>query len=662
MGFVKRREITAFKRILIANRGEISCRIQKTCHRLGIETIAVGSTVDQDTLHMQIADTSVVIGGAEARESYLNGKAILEAAVHHRAEGIHPGYGFLSENPDFAKRVRDAGLIFIGPPTEAIRVMGSKSQAKALAQSVNVPVIPGYEGEGNLRKAALQLGFPLLIKATYGGGGKGMRRVNEVSEFEAALAACQREAKAAFGNDQVMLEKYLVRPRHVEVQILGDRYGKCIALSDRDCSLQRRHQKVIEEAPAPDLTATVRKALHEAAISIGKAVAYEGVGTVEFLVTDQGEYYFLEMNTRLQVEHPVTEMVLGLDLVEYQLRVAVGEPLLLEQKDQHTRGHAIEARVYAEDADLHFLPSTGMITQFDFPAEQDLRVDTGLREGDAVTIYYDPMIAKMIAWGQNREAALTQLREALSRTHVKGLKTNLNFLRTLLNLPDVIKTAPDIDFIDRYVDQRVVGTTAPEEIYLLAGLWLHHRCSLKIEPSPWSRQDGWRLNTPPIQFFHFADGGTVSLASVGESVAINWNGKIHQANEVCISLENDVCATIDGKPMRARINIHEEEIHISIGDQMHRLRQADLNVQSSDAVCGPAHLTAPMPGRVVSVMVAINESVETGQPLIILEAMKMEHTIRAPHEGIVDYLPFSSGDFCEEGVELVRLRGSKTDA
>lgn len=403
MGSVKKTGIKAFKRILVANRAEISCRIQQTCHRLGIETIAIGSTVDQDALHMQSADKAVVIGGAEAKESYLNGAAILEAALQSGADAIHPGYGFLSENPDFAMSVCEAGLIFIGPTPEAIRAMGSKVQAKAIAQTVNVPVIPGYEGGGDLRAAAHQIGFPLLIKAIYGGGGKGMRRVNAEAEFEQALAACQREAKASFGNDQVMLEKYLVRPRHVEVQILGDRYGKCIALSDRDCSLQRRHQKVIEEAPAPDLSTDLRRTLHEAAISIAKSVAYEGVGTVEFLVTDEGEYYFLEMNTRLQVEHPVTEMILGLDLVEWQLRVAAGEPLLLDQKNQQPRGHAVEARLYAEDGDHQFLPSTGTITQFEMPVGEDLRVDTGIREGDAVTIYYDPLIAKMIAWDKTEK-------------------------------------------------------------------------------------------------------------------------------------------------------------------------------------------------------------------------------------------------------------------
>jgi 3-methylcrotonyl-CoA carboxylase alpha subunit len=356
-----------FSRVLIANRGEIACRIGRTCHRLGIQTIAVGSTADQDALHMQIADTAIVIGPPDARDSYLNGKAILDAALQNGVEAIHPGYGFLSENPEFASCVRDAGLVFIGPPTEAIQAMGSKGRAKALARSVSVPVIPGYEGEGDLLVAACQIGFPLLIKAIYGGGGKGMRRVNVASEFKDALDACQREALSAFGNDQMMLEKYIERPRHMEVQILADCQGNCLALSDRDCSLQRRHQKVIEEAPAPYLSDDLRYSLHKAAVDIAKSVAYEGVGTVEFLVTETGEFFFLEMNTRLQVEHPVTEMVLGLDLVEWQLRVAAGESLILNSKECQPQGHAIEARLYAEDGDNHFLPSTGTITQFTPP-------------------------------------------------------------------------------------------------------------------------------------------------------------------------------------------------------------------------------------------------------------------------------------------------------
>jgi len=639
-------------RVLIANRGEIACRIGQTCRRLGIKTIAVSSTVDQAALHMQMAETAVVIGPPEVRNSYLNGEAMLRIALEHGAEAIHPGYGFLSENPEFASRVRDAGLVFIGPPTEAIQAMGSKSQAKAIAKSVNVPVIPGYEGGGDLLVAACQVGFPLLIKATYGGGGKGMRRVNAAGEFNNALAACQREALSAFGNDQMMLEKYMERPRHVEVQILADSYGHCLALSDRDCSLQRRHQKVVEEAPAPYLSDELRHSLHKAAVDIAKSVAYEGVGTVEFLVTETGEFFFLEMNTRLQVEHPVTEMILGLDLVEWQLRVAAGEPLTLGLKDCQPRGHAIEARLYAEDGDEHFLPSIGTITQFNLPIGENVRVDTGLREGDAVTIYYDPMIAKIIAWGKNRDVALKQLTTALSGAQIKGVKTNLNFLKRLLGFPDVRESAPDIGFIDRYVDQEAEGVALPEEAYILVVLWLHHEAKSGDAPS-WMRQDGWRLNAPAVHHFHFTDGMSVSLVG---GMKIAFGEKIYENLEASFSDENNISVKIGDGHYQAQVTLTEQEIHVYLNGRLYRLKQAAANVPELTKTGVNAHLMAPMPGRVVSVLVVLNEPVEAGQALMILEAMKMEHTIRAPHAGIVDYLPFASGDFCEEGVELVRLK------
>ncbi len=666
MGAQKRRRIApVFSRVLIANRGEIACRIQQTCHRLGMKTIAVGSTADQDALHMQMADAAVVIGSAEVRDSYLNGTVILQTALEQGAEAIHPGYGFLSENPEFARNVREAGLVFIGPPTGAIQTMGSKAEAKAIAKSVNVPVIPGYEGEGDLLVAACQVGFPLLIKAAYGGGGKGMRCVHKASEFNDALSACQREALSSFGNDQMILEKYMERPRHVEVQILADRYGKCIALSNRDCSLQRRHQKVVEEAPevveeapAPYLSDDLCRALHKAAVDIGQAVTYEGAGTVEFLVTEKGEFFFLEMNTRLQVEHPVTEMVLGFDLVEWQLRVAAGEPLTLEQKDIQPHGHAIEARVYAEDGDDHFLPSTGTITQLDLPTDHNVRVDTGIREGDAVTIYYDPMIAKITAWGESREEALKQLMTALFDTHVTGIKTNLNFLKRLLAFPSIRERAPDIGFIDRYVDQETEGSAPPEEAYLLAALWLHHLGVSDVGSclDPWAQQDGWRLNAPAIHYFPFADGMIVSLASTLNGMEIRLGGAIHQVFQTSFSDENGISSTFGDTPYHAQVTANEEEVHVYLGDKLYRLKQVTGNSTGPSKVDSAAHLMAPMPGRVVSVLVTLGETVEAGQPLMILEAMKMEHTIRAPHAGIVDGLPFASGDFCEEGVELVRLR------
>ena len=651
----KKDRFPVFSRVLIANRGEIACRIQQTCRRLGIKTIAVGSTADQNALHMQIADTAVVIGSPEVRESYLNIKAILQAALQHGAEAIHPGYGFLSENPEFAARVREAGLVFIGPSTEAIQAMGSKIQAKAIAKSVNVPVIPGYEGEGDLLIAACQVGFPLLVKATYGGGGKGMRRVNNAHEFNDALAACQREALSAFGNDQMMLERYIEHPRHLEVQILADRHGNCLALSDRDCSLQRRHQKVIEEAPAPYLTADLRYNLHKAAVDIAKSVAYEGLGTVEFLVTGADEFFFLEMNTRLQVEHPVTEMVLGLDLVEWQLRVAAGEPLTLEPKECQAHGHAIEARLYAEDGDNHFLPSIGTITQLNFPVEENIRVDTGVRRGDAVTVYYDPLIAKITAWGANRDLAFKELMKALLSVEVKGVKTNLNFLKRLLAFPNVRKGPTDIGFIDRYIEQEGEGVIPPDEAYVLAVLWLHRLRGLP-SVSPWSQQDGWRLNTSPIHHFYFANGVSVSLISTKEGAEVKFKGEVHKVFPSFSSEKNGVSAKINDISYHAQVIVMEEEVHVYLNERLYRLKQGITDAPGIANCSTNAHLMAPMPGRVVSVLVTLDEAVEAGQPLMILEAMKMEHTIRAPYEGIVDHLPFVSGGFCEEGVELVRLR------
>lgn len=654
MGIINNSTTKPFSRILVANRGEISCRIQKTCHHLGIETIAIGSRVDAHAAHIQMANYSVIIGEAEAQESYLNGKAIIQAAIDHQAQAIHPGYGFLSENPEFAMAVREAGLVFIGPSHEAIGVMGSKSAAKQIANSVNVPIIPGYMGNQNLKKEAQKLGYPLLIKPTYGGGGKGMRRVNKETEFDDALSACQRESKAAFGNDEVMLEKYLLEPRHVEVQIIADHYGKCIALSDRDCSLQRRHQKVIEEAPAPDLTNQLRQQLHDSAIQIAKAVAYESVGTVEFLVTKDGKYYFLEMNTRLQVEHPVTELILGLDLVELQIRIAQGEHLKLEQIKQQPRGHAIEARLCAEDGDNNFLPSTGLIIKLDLPNLENVRVDTGVRAGDAITIFYDSMIAKIVAWGESRTDALNLLQSALKQTSVRGLKTNLDFVQDMLFHPHIQKTAADIGFIDRYIEEQLTDKEISDEIFVLAVLWLYHHYTNQDSMTSW-KHDGWRLNQPSLFNLQFDNGQAISISNVDEYVEIHLTEKIIRVDEIFISNENIITAQIDNHLFQAKIDQHKNDLRIIQDKTLYRLRKTDYNFNAFHKSSGLSHLISPMPGRVVSVMVALKEPVTLGQPLIILEAMKMEHTIRAPYEGIVDDIMFSVGDFCEEGVELVRL-------
>jgi 3-methylcrotonyl-CoA carboxylase alpha subunit len=651
-------KIKAFQRVLVANRGEISCRIQETCHRLGIETIAVGSTFDREAKHMQMANMAIVLPGEEAQETYLNGEAIILAAHENGAQAIHPGYGFLSENSDFAQNVNAARLTFIGPTPDAIRIMGSKSEAKAIATSVNVPVISGYDGQGDLKGEARRLGFPLLIKATFGGGGKGMRLVHSIRNFEEALKACQREAMAAFGNDQVMLEKYLEAPRHIEVQILCDQHRKCVVLSERDCSLQRRHQKVIEEAPSTSLSTALRGRLHNSAIAIARAVSYEGVGTVEFLVTQNGEFFFLEMNTRLQVEHPVTEMVLGLDLVEWQLRVAAGETLYFEQNETQPKGHAIEARLYAEDGDNNFLPSTGTITQLEFPIVKNVRIDTGIREGDDVSIYYDPMIAKISAWGENRERAIVNLKDALANTHVKGLKTNLKFLQRLMAHPFFIRDEIDIGFVDRYVDEWAKERDAPEEAYILAALWHYQRLPLEVQSSAWIQQDGWRLNSPPVHTNRFDRGGEVTLCFAPDHIGIRYAGKVHKAQDIYMPDKNKLLVTIDREKIEAQIFEEDEEIRIIMNDRTYRVRPLAPNA-NDDRKTGPSHLMAPMPGRVVSVLVKKNEAVEAGQPLLILEAMKMEHTICAPYAGLVEALPFARGDFCDEGVELVCLSPTK---
>ncbi|MBM3467800.1 MAG: ATP-grasp domain-containing protein [Alphaproteobacteria bacterium] len=643
-----------FKSILIANRGEIACRIIQTCRRLKIKTFAIGSTADQAAMHMQMADEAILIGPPPAQESYLNSGAIIKAALHHKVEAIHPGYGFLSENPVFAENVRKSGLVFIGPSSRAIQIMGSKSEAKAIAQSVNVPIIPGYDGS-DLISAARKIGFPLLIKATYGGGGKGMRHVDHEKDFGEALAACQREALAAFGNDQVLLERYVENPRHIEVQIIGDQHGKCIVLSDRDCSLQRRHQKVIEEAPASGLSDTLRSHLHEAAIKIGQAISYEGVGTVEFLVDEKGKYFFLEMNTRLQVEHPITEMVLDLDLVEWQFRIAAGAPLSLKNEECQPTGYAIEARLYAEDGEKEFLPSTGKITHLDLPAMKNVRVDTGVQQGDEVTIYYDPLLAKISAWGKNRDAALKKLAEALTCVQVRGLKTNLNFLQRLLIHPEITNKLPDNGFIDRTIAEEKINTSCPVEAYIIATIWLYIEGQSKGIVSPWGNGDGWRLNADAVYRFNFSGGIVTSLKVDSRGLEIYHEDGVYRPVQVSNSKDKKISFTLNGKKFHSQIVVTEEEIYVQLAQNIYRLRLMTGHEQEISRP-GAAHLLAPMPGRITCVFVKEDDAVISGQSLMVLEAMKMEHTIRAPYEGVVEYLPFKAGDFCEEGVELVRLK------
>ncbi|HOM15217.1 MAG TPA: acetyl/propionyl/methylcrotonyl-CoA carboxylase subunit alpha, partial [Rubrivivax sp.] len=526
-----------FSKILIANRGEIACRVIKTARRMGIATVAVYSEADANARHVRMADEAVLIGPPAASESYLRAERILEAAQASGAQAVHPGYGFLSENDGFADACAAAGIVFIGPPASAIRAMGSKSAAKALMAKAGVPLTPGYHGDNQdpafLEAQARDIGFPVLIKASAGGGGKGMRRVDRAEDFAAALASCQREAKNAFGDDHVLVEKYVLQPRHIEIQVFGDTHGSCVYLFERDCSVQRRHQKVLEEAPAPGMTRERRAAMGQAAVDAAKAVGYVGAGTVEFIANPDGSFYFMEMNTRLQVEHPVTEMITGLDLVEWQLRVAVGEPLPLRQDQLTIDGHAIEARIYAEDPDKGFLPSTGKLLHLSPPAETEhVRVDTGVEQGDAITPHYDPMIAKLIVWDATREAALARMRQALAHYRVVGVANNVEFLSRLVAVPSFAHAELDTALIEReQANLFPAAAPVPDEVWLLAALAELQREAAAARQaadrdSPWRMLDGWRLNGRATRSLSLRHGDvlrevTVQVAPGGHELGLD---------------------------------------------------------------------------------------------------------------------------------------------
>ncbi len=576
-----------FNRLLIANRGEIACRVIRTAKRMGIHTIAVYSDADAQAMHVQMADEAVRIGPAPAPESYLDTAAILQAAKSTGAQAIHPGYGFLSENAEFAEACAQAGVTFIGPPPAAIRAMGSKIGAKQLMESSGVPLVPGYHGdEQDADKLAVHagtIGYPVLIKASAGGGGKGMRIVEKAEDFRAALDGARREALKSFGDDRVLVERYLERPRHIEIQVFADAQGNCIHLYERDCSIQRRHQKIIEEAPAPGLTAARRQAMGAAAIKAARAVGYVGAGTVEFIAAGD-EFFFMEMNTRLQVEHPVTEAITGLDLVEWQLRVAAGEPLPLQQEKVPLQGHAIEVRLYAENPAREFLPSTGRLTTLRWPPEQLARIDTGVRQGDEVTVYYDPMIAKLIVHGAGRDSALEGLQAALAACEIEGVRTNLQLLRAIAAHPAFAAGGIHTGFIaEHHADLFAAAASA-----VSAG---DRGGGEDASPaSPWAQADGWRLNLARAAIrlpdADEADGGAAAAAGGGQ----------------------------DG------------------------------------------NVTAPMPGQVLQVNVKAGDTVTRGQALLVLEAMKMEHTILAPTDGVVESIPFAVGARVEEGAQLLILR------
>ncbi|HUJ47183.1 MAG TPA: acetyl/propionyl/methylcrotonyl-CoA carboxylase subunit alpha [Rhizomicrobium sp.] len=645
-----------FSSLLIANRGEIACRVIRTARRLGIRTIAVYSDADAHALHVEMADEAVRIGPPPVRESYLKSDAILAAAMQTAAEAIHPGYGFLSENAEFAQSCATAGILFVGPPPSAIRAMGLKDQAKALMAKAGVPVVPGYLGEDQspkrLAEEAERTGYPVLIKAVAGGGGKGMRRVESKREFAAAVEGAKREAASAFGDDRVLIEKYVSRPRHIEMQVFADNHGHAVHLFERDCSLQRRHQKVIEEAPAPGMPPAMRAKMGEAAVKAAQAVGYSGAGTVEF-IADASEglkadrFWFMEMNTRLQVEHPVTEAITGLDLVEWQLRVASGEKLPLAQKDIRLNGHAIEARLYAEDPQHDFLPSTGTLERLHLP-ESVVRVDSGVREGDAVSPFYDPMIAKVIAHAETREAAAAKLAHALEEAQIAGLRTNTAFLIRALKHPDFVAGDIDTGFIPRHQAQLIPPKSDPS-LHLLAQaamFLIQERERAHRSADPWDREDGFRLVGEARETVDFTVGGhrkSVRLVRRHDGTLEMADAAPAETHRNAVRLKSGDIAVFD----------RGETWTLSLFDPF---AAADEQGSASDRV------TAPMPGKVIQVLVRPGETVKRGAALAVLEAMKMEHTLSASADALIATVDVSPGDQVNEGAVIVRFAKPRNEA
>jgi len=622
-----------FRTLLIANRGEIACRIMRTAQRMGIATVAVYSDADADAAHVALADKSVRIGPPDARESYLNIAAILEAARQRGAQAIHPGYGFLSENAEFAEACAAAGIVFVGPPASAIRAMGLKDRAKALMAKAGVPVVPGYLGDvqstERLAEEAAKIGYPVLIKAVAGGGGKGMRKVEAAAGFRAALESAKREAMSAFGDDKLLLEKYVARPRHIEVQVFADTHGNTVHLFERDCSLQRRHQKVIEEAPAPGVNAAMRKAIGEAAVKAAKAVDYVGAGTVEFIADasaglKRDRIWFMEMNTRLQVEHPVTEMITGTDLVEWQFRVAAGETLPKKQDEIHIGGHAIEARLYAEDPASGFLPSIGRLERLRLSDE--VRVDSGVREGDVVTPFYDPMIAKLIAHDRTREGAATRLAAALAQSEIAGVRTNNAFLLRALTHPEFVREDIDTGFIDRHIDELVPAQSTPERCLQEAARLILSEFDSAGRSDPWSAHDGFRLGarTPPRLEF-VVDGKRVLI---------------------------EAQQTTDGA--RA-VRLSSGAIAVMENGETFVVQPYDPFAAADAAGAATDRVVTPMPGKVIQLLVKAGDKVKRGQALAVLEAMKMEHTLSAPADETVESVGVAAGDQVAEGAVVIRF-------
>ncbi len=648
-----------FDTILVANRGEIACRVIRTARRLGIHTVAVYSQADAGALHAGMADTAYCIGPAPARESYLHIGRILDAARRSGAQAVHPGYGFLSENAEFAAACAGAGIVFIGPPPEAIRAMGSKSAAKTLMQQAGVPLVPGYHGAdqdpAHLASEAARIGFPVLIKASAGGGGKGMRVVEDLSGFHEALALAKGEARSSFGDDTVLIERYLTRPRHIEIQVFADTHGHVVSLFERDCSIQRRHQKVIEEAPAPGMDPARRVSMGEAACAAARAIGYVGAGTVEFIVEDN-EFFFMEMNTRLQVEHPVTEMITGQDLVEWQLLVASGQPLPLPQDQLRIDGHAIEARVYAEDPGRDFMPAVGTLTHLQPPAEDaHVRVDTGVRPGDAIGVHYDPMIAKLIVWDQDRPAAVRRLARALSEYQAVGVQTNLGLLRRIAAHPAFGAAELDTGFIGRHGTDLLLGREpAPPAALAAAALRvLQDRAEATVaagshDPfSPWNLPTAWQMNGDGYQDILLAEGEVVHAV------------RAHSCRDGSVRLDLpggtvvSVGDAIDGVRRMTPVVRSGSLLTAILDGTNYPLTLVDPLAPPLAEVEGGDRLLAPMPGRVVEVLVRPGDAVARGDVLIVLEAMKVQMRLTAPRAGTVEALRAAPGDLVDDGAELV---------
>ena len=693
--------LNMFKKILIANRGEIACRVAATAKRMGIQTVAVYSDADATAKHVAACDEAIHVGGSAPKDSYLRWEKIIEAAKTTGAQAIHPGYGFLSENEAFAETCNKAGLVFIGPPASAIQAMGLKAESKQLMEKAGVPLVPGYHGADQnpelLKREADLMGYPVLIKASAGGGGKGMRAVEKSEDFAEALASCQREAQNSFGDQAVLIEKYVQRPRHIEIQVFGDTQGNCVYLMERDCSVQRRHQKVLEEAPAPGMSEALRKQMGEAAVAAARAVNYVGAGTVEFIVEQRDnkatgqvdmKFFFMEMNTRLQVEHPVTEAVTGLDLVEWQLRVASGQPLPLKQDQIKLNGHAIEARICAENPDNNFLPATGRLQVYKKPAHTAfergaVRFDDGVRQGDTISPYYDSMVAKLIVHGDTREQALALLDQALAQTQVVGLATNVQFLRHVVHSASFAEARLDTALIPREAHvlfhQETVGLNAATAAVVAHTL---HQESLQQGNDPFSKSDAWQSHAEtsrrfPLEFagqtqtawLHYGHDGAMQLTwgdAAGPNAQGTQDGLIFSVAEQDVTSAHSPSPSLNvtwqGQRVTSEVVLQkgkpgqpDDLAHVFTAQGATRIRIIHPLAHAEGAQDEKGALTAPMPGKVVSFAVKAGDWVKAGQSLAVMEAMKMEHTIAAPKDGKVKELLYAPGDQIAEGAELLKL-------